>query len=107
MDMFFPDEAEGMEDEVTGAAMVDALIQVGTDPDAARSFTAAIVDNSFDASFMEVYGRGAIMHDANGPRRALNIKGLGALDIRTFKPNGDACDFNKRADRNEARSLID
>ena len=53
-EMFFPDEAEDMEDEVTGEAMVDALIQVGTDPDAARPFTAAIVDNSFDANFMEV-----------------------------------------------------
>lgn len=31
MDMFFPDEAEDMEDDVTGEAMVDALIQIGTD----------------------------------------------------------------------------
>ena len=56
---------------------------------------------------MEIYGRGAIVEDANGPRRALNIGGLGALDIRTLKPNGQMWDFNKRSDRSEARRLID
>ena len=52
--------------------MVDALIQVGTDPNAAKVFTAAVIDQKFDASVMEIYGRGAIMQDANGPRRSLN-----------------------------------
>ena len=47
------------------------------------------------------------MADANGPRRALNVEGLAALDIRTFKPNGEPWNFNLRTDRNEARKLID
>ena len=31
---------------------------------------------------------------------------LGALDIRTLKPNGDCWDFTKRTDRREARELV-
>ena len=55
---------------------------------------------------MEIYGRGGIMNEANGHRRNLNVKGLGALDIRTLKPHGDYWDFTKRADRREARDLV-
>ena len=118
--MFFPDtpDTEGdllmdgdapfnLDDPVSPQAMVDALIMAGTNKKAAKLFTYAVVNNSFPTSFMEVYGRGSICADANGPRRALNIEGLGALDIRTYKPNGDAWNFDKRSDRNEARRLID
>ena len=56
---------------------------------------------------MELYGRGAIVREANGSRRDLNVKGLGALDIRTTKPDGSSWDFTRRADRQEAMALID
>ena len=35
------------------------------------------------ATLMELYGRGGINREANGARRNLNVKGLGALDLRT------------------------
>ena len=39
------------------------------------------------------------MAEANGPRRALNVHGIGAMGLRTFKKNG--------RDREEALQLID
>ena len=47
------------------------------------------------------------MADANGPRRALNVHGIDALDLRTFKKNGDPWNFELRQDREEALQLID
>ena len=94
-------------DPVSSEAMVDALIGAGTNRDAAKLFTMAIVNKDVASTFIEVYGRGAIAAEANGPRRALNIEGLAALDLRTFKPNGETWNFNLRSDRNEARALID
>ena len=54
-------------------------------------------------TFMEVYGRGSIMEEANGNRRNLNVEGLGALDLRTMKPDGTPWNFLTRADRKTAR----
>ena len=102
MDMFFPDEFDAPDDshltdqgpydlaDVSATDMVDALIMAGTDSKAAKLFTHAVVNATFPSSFMEVYGRGEIVKDADGPRRALNIEGLGAVDIGIFKPNGDS-----------------
>ena len=47
------------------------------------------------------------MADANGPRRALNVHGIDALDLRTFKKNGNPWNFDLRQDREEALQLID
>ena len=58
-------------------------------------------------SFVEVYGRGHIVDAAHGLRRNLHIQGLHALDIRTLKPDGQPWDFNRAADRREARALIE
>ena len=44
---------------------------------------------------------------SRGCRRNLNIQGLHALDIRTCKEDGTAWDFNKAADRQLARDLIE
>ena len=46
------------------------------------------------------------MHEANGARRNLNIKGLGALDLRTTKPDGEGWNFARHKDRHEALQLI-
>ena len=48
----------------------------------------------------------AICREANQSRRDLNVEGLGALDLRTFKPDGTAWDFTRKSDRNEARDLV-
>ena len=95
------------DDDDSPDAMIDALVGAGTCPKAAQLFTYAVMRKDLPSSFMEIYGRGSIMKEANGPRRALNIEGLAALDIRTFKPDGSPWDFNRRSDRNLARSLID
>ena len=55
---------------------------------------------------LEVYGRGSINDQANLSRRDLNIKGVGALDLRTCKPDGTPWDFSKRVDRQQARDLV-
>ena len=57
-------------------------------------------------SFVEVYGRGGLIHEAQGRRRDLNIEGLQALDIRTSKPDGTPWDFTKPADRKKAYDMI-
>ena len=47
------------------------------------------------------------MADADGPRRALNVHGIDALDLRTFKENSDPWNFDLRQDRDEALKLIE
>ena len=54
---------------------------------------------------MELYGR-SISEYANMHRRDLNVTGLGTLDFRTLKEDGQPWDFTKRADRKLARELI-
>ena len=50
-------------------------------------------------TFVEMYGRGSINLEANNSRRNLGLKGIGALDLRTTKPDGTPWDFTKRSDR--------
>ena len=84
-------------------AMVDVLMTLGvTVIDANRTAVAMIKRK---ASLMDIYGRGGIMNEAS-KRRNLNIEGLAALDLRTFKPDGKTpWDFNRKADRKEAEKL--
>ena len=94
-------------DDDSQSAMVDALVGAWTCPKADKLFTYAVTKNEFPSSFIEIYGRGSIVKDTDGPRRALNIEGFAALDIRTYKPDDSPWDFSKRSDRNKARALID
>ena len=52
---------------------------------------------------IELYGK-SIRDQSLVTRRNLNVKGLNASDLRTHKENAELWDFNKRADRHEARS---
>ena len=114
VDLFYPSDDELMMDgeqpfnlsDPSADQMLDYLIGAGSDPHAAKLYAFAIMGKYAPTTLVEVFGRGGISDQANGPRRALNIQGLAALDLRTLKPNGDPWDFNKRADRNEARELI-
>ena len=87
--------------------MVSALIAAGTDRHSAQVFTTTVCALKTGPTFLEVYGRGHIMAEANGPRRALNVHGIEALNLRTLKNNGDPWDYNLRRDREEALQLID
>ena len=57
-------------------------------------------------TFLELYGRGSIVEAAQGSRRHLGVQGIGALDLRTCKPDGTAWNFSKRSDRALARELV-
>ena len=53
-----------------------------------------------------MYGRGKIVSEADS-FPSLNVKGLDALDMVTFKPNGDRWNVDLSSDRAEAVELID
>ena len=57
------------------ALMVNALVGAGFDASTAKGFCAAITSQLSQATFVELYGRGAIVKEANGPRRSLTVKG--------------------------------
>lgn len=61
---------------------------------------------AYNLTFMEVYGQGNIVKASHGVRRNLNVDGLRAFDVRTYKPSGEAWDFNKSSDRREARRYV-
>ena len=86
--------------------MVDYLVLVGADPIEAKDRVNSMRGRR-STTFMEVYGGGAINECANRARRDIGLKGIGALDIRTLKPDGSSWDFTKRADRRLASELID
>ena len=106
-DIFGPSDDEDMEDSQGIDSMVSYLQAAGADASSAIRCARAmygVQDNSeAQSSIMEVYGT-SIHAQLN--RRNLNIKGLGALDLRTLKPNQQPWDFTKRSDRQEARDLI-
>ena len=85
-------------------AMVNALLVAGVKPAHATEVASSMY--SVRSSFIEVYGK-SIRDQLLVTRRNLNIDGLNALDLRTLKPNGEPWDFTKRADRKEARTMID
>ena len=86
--------------------VIETLIGAGCDRgEAVRSVNSMMLPT--EATFMELYGRGGITADANATRRSLNVKGLGAFDLRTLKPDGTPWDFSRRADRKMAMEHID
>ena len=92
----------------TEQRMVDSLIEAGvakldTSEAAGQMFSTRPVS---DATYVEVYGK-SIADYAQASRRDLNAKGLGSLDFRTLKANGEPWNCCKTADRQEARALID
>ena len=86
--------------------LIDLLTESGVKPERAKAKVKDFL-NPTSATFMELYGRGSIVRQANESRRDLNVIGLGALDLRTCKPDGSNLDFRRRADRREASELID
>ena len=117
-DLFGPDaDDDGMEEDApnTEDQMVDAFVLAGTTHDCARDYVRAMLHHKQThlpprpkpTTFVEVFGGGAICHEANRSRRNLNLEGLHAMDLRTTKPNGDPWNFDLREDRRLAREMID
>ena len=59
------------------------------------------------STFIEVYGAGRIVQAATARRRALNVRGLSALDLRTLRADGQPWDFRLAAHRRDALDLIE
>ena len=97
--------APSSDDEDVVSHLVNALSLAGVEPTIAAVKAKHIV-NPDASTFLELYGRGSICREANEGRRDLNVRGLGALDLRTTKPDGSSWDFTKRSDRREARDMI-
>ena len=96
----FMDDPDDSEDK-----MVDYLVLAGADPTEARDRVHVMLGKP-STTFIEMYGRGSINLEANNSRRQLGLRGIGALDLRTTKPDGTAWDFTKRSDRRAARDMI-
>ena len=62
---------------------------------------------SYNQTFIEVYGQGIIVKASHGRRRNLNVNGLRAFDLRTAKLIGSAWDFSKSGDRRQTRNTIE
>ena len=100
-DLFAPedDEAESI------SHFIHSVYLTGVDRKTASAKAKDIIDPN-TATFMELDCRGAICRQANQSRRDLNVQGLGALDLRTSKPDGTAWDFTRKSDRNAARDKV-
>ena len=93
------------DDHEHASDIAGSLTLAGVTPKVASVKARDLVDPDA-ATFLELYGRGSICHEANQSRKNLNVCGLGALDLRTTKPDGSNWDFSKKSDRREARDLV-
>ena len=101
-----PDFMDDEDDSRFDDPMVGYLTSLGCCPMEAEARVAAMMDKK-PTRFIEMYGRGSINHCANDSRRDLGLKGVGALDLRTNKPDGSPWNFSLRADRRLAREFIE
>ena len=86
------------------ATMMHVLRHIGVAHQTAANFVASVANPL--STFMEIYGRGGLVEEANRQRRSLNVEGLGAFDLRTTRPDGKHWDFNCREDRKLARQMV-
>ena len=92
-------------DDEHASHIANSLTLAGVMPKVASVKAKGLVDPDA-ATFLELYGRGSICHEANQSRKNLNVHGLGALDLRTTKPDGSSWNFTTKSDRREARDLV-
>ena len=86
--------------------LVTCLQLCGVDVAGASAFRVKAIKASKKVGVSRLYGHGTITDAANAVHRNLNIQGLDAFDLRTCKPNGEAWNFNSKADRLEALEII-
>ena len=106
-----------VEEDHVMSPMMDVLQCLGVSAGDSANYCAQVLKNSpkkttqfgpaYNPTFFEMYGQGNIVKASHGVRRNLNINGLRAFDLRTCKPSGEAWDFNKSADRREARRYVE
>ena len=104
------------EDHVMSPIM-DVLQCLGVSAADSANFCAQVIRDSpkkpmqfgavYNPTLVEMYGQGNVVKASHGVRRNLNVHGMKAFDLRTTKPSGEAWDFNKSADRAEARRYVE
>ena len=72
--------------------------------DNVRTYVSALTGKK--QTFLEIYGTGNIVDASHGSRRALNVDGLAALDLRTSKPDGSHWNFDSASDRSLVVHLV-
>ena len=92
--------------EAHDSAMSDMLMSIGVDQFSAQKCVGQLSKKP-ESSFIEAYCRGAIVREANDARRSIGVKGLHALDMCNKKADGSPWDCSKKADRKQARDLVD
>ena len=96
-----------MGDDGSYDAMVSTLQTLGVSAVNAVRFSKSVNKAKPATTLIAAYGRGGLSDLANRRRRSLNVKGLAALDLRTYKPSGGTWDFTKKSDQKEALGLVD
>ena len=86
-------------------ALRDVLQILGVDIVSACGFASQITKKP-PVSFLELYGRGRLNELAHGRRRNINCKGLGALDLRTRRPDGTPWIFLLKSHREDALAMV-
>ena len=90
-------------------ALMDVLQTLGVEPEEANRFSAKVMRISSQPTrptFVEAYGCGNVVHEANNVLRNLNVDGLCAFDLRTAKSNGEPWNFSRRSDRKLALQCV-
>ena len=104
-ELFWDGEDADMMDPISENSMVEALLDAGANTSDAKENAQRICSVQPPTNVMEIYGR-SISDYAGMHRRDLNVRSLGALDLRTLKEDGQPWDFTKRSDRKLARDLL-
>ena len=87
-------------------AMVSCMTSAGISETDAKDLARRMYSVTSSPSFVEVYGKSISDHVLHA-RRNLNVRGLGSLDLRSTKADGQHWDFTKKSDRREAKHMID
>ena len=91
----------------TVALLCHSLVDAGVNELDAGKYAMAMMGSADEATFIEMYGCGSIINEANGPRRNLGLRGLSAFDLRTMKPDGGNWDFRLKSDRHLALKMVE
>ena len=91
----------------TCALLCNSLVDASVNELDAGKYAMAMMGSADEATFIELYGRGPIINEANGPRRNLGLRGLSAFYLRTMKPDGGNLDFRLKSDRHLALKMLE
>ena len=86
--------------------LIQTLMAYGVERREAYNAVGRLVMNMTPCTFHGIYGRGAIVNEANAARRDMNIKGLRTFDLRVVRDDGMHWDLTIAKHRAEAFKII-